>query len=138
LLPKSRDKVAIGIVATVLAAVIGGALYFFLPDTLVIGDLSRAGTYRLTTTAESAGIYQLSVTGHGDFEGSVKLELVGYMWNSKISKDELQPVREVTLENGGSFEWTTDWYSSHAFIRVTPGTARAGEVTVRYRFVEFL
>lgn len=138
MLPKSRDKVAIGIVATILAAVIGSALYFFLPDTLVIGDLTRAETYRLTTNADSAGIYQLAVSGHGDFKGSVKLELVGYMWNSKISKDELLPVRQVTLENGASFEWTTDWYSPHAFIRVTPGTAQAGEVTIRYRFVEFL
>ena len=138
MLPKSRDKVAIGVVATILLAVIGGALYFFLPDTLVIGDLTRAGTYRLTTTAERAGIYQLTVTGHGDFEGSVKLELVGYMWNETLSKDELLPVREVTLEGGGSFEWTTDWYSPDAFIRVTPGTARAGDVSIRYRFVEFL
>jgi hypothetical protein len=138
LLPKSRDRIAIGVVAAILAVVIGGALYIFLPDTLVIGDLARAETYRLTTSAERAGIYQLTVSGHGDFEGSVKLELVGYMWNPKISKDELLPVREVTLENGGSFEWTTDWYSSEAFIRVTPGTARAGEVALRYRFVEFL
>jgi hypothetical protein len=138
LLPKSRDKVAIGVVAAILIAVIGGALYFFLPDTLVIGDLTRAATYRLTTTAERAGIYQLTVDGQGDFEGSVKLELVGYMWNQTLSKDELRPVREVTLESGGSFEWTTDWYSPDAFIRVTPGTARAGEVTIRYRFVEFL
>jgi hypothetical protein len=137
LLPKSRDRVAIGIVAAILATVIGGALYFFLPDTLVIGDLSRANTYRLTTSADRAGIYQLTVSGHGDFEGSVKLELVGYMWNAKISKDELVPVREVTLGTDGSFEWTTDWYSPEAFIRVTPGTAR-GKVTIRYRFVEFL
>jgi hypothetical protein len=137
LLPKSRDKVAIGIVTTILAAVIGGALYFFLPDTLVIADLSRAATYRLATSAERAGIYQLEVTGHGDLAGSVKLELVGYMWNPKLSKDELLPVREVTLDGDGSFEWTTDWYSSDAFIRVTPGTAR-GKLTVRYRFVEFL
>jgi hypothetical protein len=138
MLPKSRDKIALGVVAAILAAVIGGALYFFLPDTLVIGDLTRAETYRLTTNAESARIYQLTVTGHGDFKGSVKLELVGYMWNSKISKDELLPVREVTIEDGASFEWTTDWYSPDAFIRVTPGTARAGHVKIRYRFVEFL
>jgi hypothetical protein len=138
MLPKSRDKIALGVVAAILASVIGGALYFFLPDTLVIGDLTRAATYRLTTNAESARIYQLTVTGHGDFKGSVKLELVGYMWNSKISKDELLPVREVTLDGGGSFEWTTDWYSPDAFIRVTPGTAQAGKVTIRYRFVEFL
>jgi hypothetical protein len=137
LLPKSRDKVAIGVVAAILIAVIGGALYFFLPDTLVIGDLTRAETYRLPTSAERAGIYQLTVDGQGEFEGSVKLELLGYMWNPAISKDELVPVREATLENGGSFEWTTDWYSPDAFIRVSPGTVRAGEVTIRYRFVEF-
>ena len=138
MLPTSRDRIALGVVAAVLAVVIGGALYLFLPDTLVIGDLAHAKTYRLTTSAEKAGIYQLAVSGRGEFAGSVKLELVGYMWNATLSKDELLPVREVTLENGGSFEWTTDWYSPEAFIRVTPGTAQAGKVTIRFRFVEFL
>jgi hypothetical protein len=138
MLPKSRDRVALGVVAAVLVTVFGVALYIFLPDSLVIDDLTRAETYRLSTNAERAGIYQLQVTGSGDFEGSLKLELVGYMWNSETSMDELKPIREVTLENGGSFEWTTDWYSQEAFIRVTPGTAPGGEIKLRYRFVEFL
>jgi hypothetical protein len=138
MLPKSRDKVALAVVAAFLATVVGVALYLFLPDSLVIDDLTRAETYRLSTNAERAGIYQLQVTGRGDFEGAVKLELAGYMWNAELSKDELKPIREVTLENGGSFEWTTDWYSQEAFIRVTPGTAVGGEIKLRYRFVEFL
>jgi hypothetical protein len=129
LLPKSRDKVALAIVAAVLAAVIGGALYLFLPDSLVIDDLSRRHTYRLSTGAEDKGIYGIEISGQGEFQGTVKLEL--------MTRDG-KVIREVTLENGGSFELQTDWYASEAFVRVTPATAGGGEIKLRYRFVEFL
>ena len=128
MLPQSRDKVAMAIVAAVLVAVIGTALFIFLPSSLVIDDLSRPQTYRLSTNSEDKEIYGIEISGSGDFQGTVKLELLTP--GSKV-------IREVNLENDGSFELETDWYASEAFIRVAPGTARAGEIKLRYRFSEF-
>ncbi len=128
MLPKSRDKVAMAIVAAALAAVIGGALFIFLPSSLVIDDVSRPQTYRLSTSTEDKEIYGIEISGSGDFQGTVKLELMTP--GSKV-------IREVILENDGSFELETDWYASEALIRVTPGTARAGEIKLSYRFSVF-
>lgn len=117
------------IVGAVLAIVIGIALYIFLPRTLVIDDLSRPQTYEFSSNAEDEEIYGIEVSGSGDFQGTVTLELLAPAGNV---------IHRVTLENGGSFEWGGDWYASEAAIRVTPGTAVDGEVKVRYRFVGFL
>lgn len=129
MLPKSRDKVAMSIVGAVLASVIAVALYFFLPSSLVIDDLSNPKTYRLFTSAEDAEVYGIEISGSGEFQGTVKLELLTR--GSEV-------IREVTLENGGSFELENDWYGSEAFIRVTPATMNGGEIRLRYRFLAFL
>jgi hypothetical protein len=129
LLPKSKDKVAMAIVGAALAAVIGVALYFLLPSSLVIDDLSRPETYRLSTSAEDKEIYGIEISGSGEFQGTVKLELMTR--DSKV-------IRELKLENDGSFEWENDWYGSEAFIRVTPATATGGEIKLSYRFLAFL
>jgi hypothetical protein len=127
-LPKSRDKLAIAIVAAVLAAVIGAALFLLLPDKLVIADVSRPGIHRIAAGSIDDGIYSLDLSGSGKFEGTVKLELL---------TSSSQVIREVALDNSGEFELQTDWYSHEAFIRVTPGTATAGRIELRYRFVGF-
>lgn len=129
MLPKSRDKVAMSIVGAVLAIVIAVALYFFLPSFLVIDDLSNPKTYRLFTSAEDEEVYGIEVSGSGKFQGTVRLELMTR--GSEV-------IREVTLENDGSFELENDWYGSEAFIRVTPATSSGGEIRLRYRFLAFL
>ena len=129
MLPKSRDKVALGVVAAVLAIVIAVALYLFLPRTLVIDDISRAETYRISSGAEDKDIYNIEISGSGEFRGTVNLELIAPAGNV---------IQRATLENGGDFEWKGDWYASEALIRVTPGTAQAGEIRLSYRFVGFL
>jgi hypothetical protein len=129
LLPKSKDKVAMAIVGAVLAIVIAAALYIFVPRTLVIDDISRAQTYRIASGAEDQDIYSIEVSGSGEFQGTVKLELIAPAGNV---------IEQVTLENDGDFEWKGDWYASEAQIRVTPGSAQAGEIRLHYRFVGFL
>ena len=129
LLPKSRDKVTLTIVAAILVTVIGAAVYPYLPRSLVIDDLTRAQTHALSTSRDEPDIYAIEISGSGEFVGTVKLELV-----SRAGK----VFHEVTLENGGSFEYQSDWYATEAFIRVTPGTARAGEISLRYRFLGVL
>ena len=129
MLPKSRDKVAMSIVGAVLAIVIAAALWFFLPDSLVIDDLSRPGTYRLTSSAEANEVYGIEISGSGDFQGTVKLELMTR--DSKV-------IREVRIENGAAFNLDNDWYAPEALIRVTPATMNGGEIKLRYRFLAFL
>jgi hypothetical protein len=130
-LRKTRNTIGIAGVAVIVGAL---ALIFFLPRTLVIDELWEPRDYRLSSGTNDEEVHGFEVTGHGEFAGSVTIELIERTWNPKTSTGTESISEKVTLENGGSFEWGGDWYSAEAIIRVTPGSARDGKIKLRYRF----
>ncbi len=66
----------------------------------------------------------LTIVGKGNIEGTAKISL---MLEDKPYKTEM-------LSGAIDFEWSNDWYSEDAVLQYESGTAKSGNLTLKYKF----
>ena len=90
--------------------------------TVQIENISTAETIVLET--ESKYPSSIRISGKGKIEGAARISL---MADGKAYRTE-------ELSGKVDFEWFNDWYLEEAVLEYEPGTAKSGNLTLKYRF----